>query len=149
MPTYAENRKARHDFEILDILEAGLVLAGHEVKSIRAGRVKLDGGYVLVRGGEAFLVGITIPPYQVANTPASYDPERPRKLLLNKKELAKLERETETARLTAVPIKLYNKNQKIKLTVAIARGKKKYDKRETIKARDTDRELKRTLKQHT
>lgn len=147
MTTFADNRKARHDFEILDTLEAGLVLHGHEVKSIRAGRVKLTGGYVLVRGGEAFLVGITIPPYQVANTPTSYDPERPRKLLLSHKELTRLERETETERLTAIPIKLYNKGQKIKLAVAIARGKKKHDKRETIKARDTKRELARTLKQ--
>lgn len=146
MTAYATNRKARFDFEILETLEAGLVLFGHEVKSIRAGKVKLDGGYVVIRGDEAFLVGITVPPYQPANTAKDYEQDRPRKLLLHKKELAKLESATETQGLTAVPLKLYNNGQKLKLEVAIVRGKKKHDKRETIKKRDTKRTIERILK---
>lgn len=146
MKTFIQNRKARFDFEILKTFEAGLVLFGYEVKSIRAGKGKLEGAYVLIRGGEAFLVGASITPFQVANTPKSYDPERPRKLLLSKKQLALFEQQTEKSRLTAVPIKLYNNGQKIKLEVALARGKKKQDKRESIKARDTKRDIERTLK---
>lgn len=146
MTTYIQNRKARFDFEILETLEAGLVLHGFEVKSIRNGRGKLDGAFIKVRGGEAFLVGASITPYQSTNTPKSYDPERVRKLLFSKKELAHLERQTETDRLTAIPLRLYNKNRHIKLEVAIARGKKKFDKRETLKERDTKRAILRTLK---
>lgn len=146
MTTYIQNRKARFDFEILETFEAGLVLTGYEVKSVRAGKGKLEGAYVLIRGGEAFLVGASITPYQVANTPKSYDPEQPRKLLLSKKQLTIIERQTEKARLTAIPIKLYNNGQKIKLEVALARGKKKQDKRESIKERDTKRDIERTLK---
>ena len=146
MTTYIKNRKVRFNFDILETLEAGLVLFGHEVKSIRHGKGKLDGAYVIVRGGEAFLVGSSIAPYQPINTPRKYDPERARKLLLSKKELAHLERETETNRLTAVPIRWYNHGRNIKLEVAIARGKKKHDKRESIKDRDSKRDIERTLK---
>ena len=146
MSAYIKNRKARFEFEIIETLEAGLVLHGYEVKAIRAGKGRLEGAYVIVRGGEAFLVGATITPFQPANTPKSYEPERPRKLLLSKKELTYLEQQTETARLTAVPIKLYNYGRKIKLELGIARGKKKADKRETIKERDTKRDIERTLK---
>lgn len=146
MTTYIQNRKARFDFEILETLEAGLVLYGFEAKSIRHGKGKLEGAYIIIRGGEAFLVGASISPYQVANTPKSYDPERPRKLLLSRKELAHLERQTENAGLTAVGLRLYNNARKIKLELAIARGKKKVDKRETLKARDTKRDIERTLK---
>jgi len=146
MTTYVKNRKAHFDFELIDKLEAGLVLFGHEVKSIRNGKAKLEGAYVVVRGGEAFLVGASIAPYQAANTPKDYDSERPRKLLLKRKELLELEQQTEKARLTAVPIRLYNSGRNIKLEVAIARGKKKHDKRETIKERDTKRDIARTLK---
>ena len=147
MTVYVQNKKASFDFEFLERLEAGVVLTGPEVKSIRTNRANLDGAYVVVRGGEAFLVGATISPYQVANTPPDYDPERPRKLLLSQKELAKLYRHSEQARLTIVPIKWYNKNGKIKLDIALARGKKKQDKRETIKARDIKRDIDRTLKE--
>jgi SsrA-binding protein len=146
MSTYIQNRKAHFDFEILETLEAGLVLEGFEVKSVRAGKGKLDGAFVKVRGKEAFLIGASISPFQVANTPKKYDPERARKLLLSKKELAHLERQTETAGLTAIPLKLYNVGRNIKLEVAIARGKKKFDKRETLKERDTKRDIARTLK---
>jgi len=146
MSTYIQNRKAHFNFEILDTLEAGLALLGHEVKSIRKGHGKLDGAHIIVRGGEAYLVNASITPYQVANTPKKYDPERPRKLLLSKKELLLLEKKTETERLTAVPLKLYNAGRYIKLSVAIARGKKKQDKRESLKERDSKREIERTLK---
>lgn len=146
MTNYIQNRKARFDFEILETLEAGLVLYGYEVKAIRSGKGRLEGAFVIIRGDEAFLVGATIAPFQPANTPKSYDPERPRKLLFSKKELAHLKRQTETERLTAIPLRLYNSRRNIKLEVAIARGKKKYDKRESIKARDTKRDIERTLK---
>jgi SsrA-binding protein len=146
MSTYIQNRKAHFDFEILETLEAGLVLEGFEVKSIRTGKGKLDGAFVKVRGGEAFLIGASISPFQVANTPKSFDPERARKLLLSKKELDHLERQTETAGLTAIALKLYNVGRNIKLELAIARGKKKFDKRETLKERDTKRDIERTLK---
>ena len=146
MAAYAENRKAHFDYELEETLEAGLVLMGHEVKSIRAGKVRLDGGYVVVRGEEAFLVNVTIPPYQVANTPKDYDPDRPRKLLLHKKELGKVDSASEREGLTIVPLRLYNNGRNVKLSIAIARGKKKYDKRETIKKRDTKRAIDRILK---
>lgn len=146
MANYITNKKARFDYEFLETFEAGLVLSGHEVKSIRAGKAKLDGAHVVVRGGEAFLVGATIAPYQPANTPDTYETDRTRKLLLVKKELAKLEREGEQAGLTIVPIRLYNSNRKVKLEIALARGKKKTDKRETIKKRDTKRAIDRIMK---
>ncbi|MCA9357352.1 SsrA-binding protein SmpB [Candidatus Nomurabacteria bacterium] len=146
MTTYIQNRKARFDFDILETFEAGLVLHGYEVKGIRAKKGKLEGAYVIVRGGEAYLVGAHITAFQPVNTPKSYDSERPRKLLLSKKEIARLENQTETAGLTAMAVRLYNNKQKIKLEVAVARGKKKHDKRESIKARDVKREINRTLK---
>ena len=147
MSTLAGNKRARFDFDILETFEAGLALLGTEVKSIRAGRAKLEGSYVVVRGGEAFLVGASIPAFQVVNTSRSYDPERSRKLLLSPKELTRIHRETEQTHLTAVPLSLYSKGSKIKLELALARGKKKADKRESIKSRDVKREIDRTLKQ--
>ena len=146
MTTFIQNRKARFNFEILENFEAGLVLLGTEVKSIRSGKGKLDGSFVIVRGGEAFLVGASITEFQPANTKKSYDKERPRKLLLSKKELAHIENQTEKAGLTAIALRLYNNGQKIKLEFALARGKKKHDKRETLKDRDSKREIQRTLK---
>ena len=141
-----QNKKARFDYEIIKEFEAGISLFGFEVKSLRSGRGNLAGAHVLVRGGEAFLVGSSIPPYQVANTPESYDLERPRTLLLHKKELEELARAEEQNGLTVIALSLYNKNRKIKLSLAIARGKKKQDKRETIKKRDTQRDIRRSLK---
>lgn len=142
----AENQKARFNYEILETYEAGLELLGFEVKSLKSGRGELAGARVLIRGGEAFLVGATIPPYQVGNTPEDYEPSRTRRLLLNKRQMAELAKAEETKGLTIVPLKVYNKGTKLKLSLAIARGKKKYDKRETIKKRDVERELGRTLK---
>ena len=146
MTTYVQNKKVRFDFELLKEFEAGAALFGHEVKAIRAGQASLAGSYVVIRGGEAFLVGASISPYQAPNTPKDYDPERPRKLLLNKKELVELERGSEQSRLTIVPIKWFNKSRHIKLLVALARGKKKTDKRQSLKERDTKRDFDRILK---
>ena len=146
MATLAKNKKATLNYIILDTFEAGLVLAGYEVKAIRAGKASLAGSYITINGTEANLVGATIAPYQPKNTPEDYDPERPRKLLITKKELEKLGRELNTAGLTLVPISLYNKKNKIKLEFALVRGKKKADKRESIKARDAKRSIERTLK---
>lgn len=144
--SYANNKRAHFDFDILETIEAGLVLLGTEVKSVRAGRAKLDGGYVVVRGGEAYLVGASVPAWQPANASKQYDPERPRKLLLKEKELLKVERDTDKQGLTAVALSLYNSGRNIKLSIGIAKGKKKADKRESIKARDVKREIERTLK---
>lgn len=146
MSTYANHKKARFDYEILDTYEAGIVLTGQEVKSVRNKQARLEGAFVLVRGGETFIVGLKIPPYQPKNTPASYDSEQTRKLLLSKKEIAEIDQKTNTEKLTAVPLKLYNAGRKIKLEIAVVRGKKKHDKRETLKERDTKRDIERTLK---
>ena len=146
MKEVLKNKKARFDYDILDTYEAGLVLAGYEVKSIQLGRAKLEGAHVLIRGGEAYLVGSSIAPYQPANMPKDYEPERVRKLLLSKKELKELETKSEQAGLTIVPIRLYNAGRKLKLEIGVGRGKKKADKRESLKARDTKRAIDRILK---
>lgn len=140
------NRRARFDYDILETFEAGLSLLGTEVKSLRNGQGKLDGAYVVIRGGEALLVGASIPPFQHKNVEASYDPERPRTLLLTQKELKELEQKSEKQGLTIVPLSLYNKGRLLKLEIAIARGKKKADKRQSIMKRETDRSIRRELK---
>jgi SsrA-binding protein len=146
MTTLVKNKKATFNFEILEKFEAGVELVGLEVKSVRAGRAKLEGAHVLVRGGEAYLVGASIQPYQPSNTPKDYDAERPRRLLLTKKELNTLIGLDAAKGLTLVPISLYNKGRYLKLEFASVRGKKLFDKRETIKERETDREMRRVFK---
>ncbi len=146
MAHYAENRKARFDYEILEKYEAGIELLGTEVKSVRGGQMSLEGAFVVVRGGEAFLINANIPPYQIKNAPKDYDPLHNRRLLLTKKEISELAGSEKNKSLTIVPISVYNKNRKIKVEIALVKGKKKFDKRETIKKRDTDREIRRTLK---
>jgi len=147
MATYAQNKKVLFNYEILDKFEAGISLLGIEVKSLKTKHGSLDGAHVIVRGGEVFLVGANIPPYQPANTTKDYDPERPRKLLLTKKEIFELSKVERKKGLTIVPISVYNKGNKLKLGFGIARGKKKHDKRETIKKRDTERDIRRELKE--
>lgn len=147
MSDLIRNKKIHFNFEILETFEAGLELFGHEVKSLRNKKASLEGAYVVVRGNEAFLVGATIQPYQPINTPKEYDPERSRKLLLHKKELNKLSLAESQKGLTIVPMSVYNKGRNLKLKIAIARGKKKHDKRETIKARDSKKKIERQLKQ--
>ena len=146
MASYAENRKAKFDYEILEKYEAGIELLGTEVKSIRSGKMSLEGAFVIVRGGEAFLINANIPPYQPKNTPKDYDPLRNRKLLLTKKEIDELVGSEKNKSLTIVPISVYTKGRKIKIEIALVKGKKKHDKRESIKKRETEREIRRTLK---
>ena len=141
-----ENRKATFDYSIVEEMEAGLELFGFEVKSLRAGRGSLRGARVVARGGEAYLVGASIPPWQEANAPKSYDPERTRRLLLNVKEIAHIASAEGEKGLTIVPLRVYNKGYKLKLSVAIARGKKKEDKRHSIREREEKRRMRRSLK---
>jgi SsrA-binding protein len=141
-----EHKKARLDYETLEEFEAGIELLGHEVKSLRARHGKLEGSHVIVRNGEAYIVGMSIPPYQPANTPENYDPARSRRLLLTKKELEELAVAESKKGLTIVPLSVYNKGSKLKMRLAIARGRKKYDKRDVLKKRDATREIERTLK---
>ncbi len=141
-----EHKKARLNYEILEEFEAGLELLGPEVKSLRQGDGKLEGAHIIIRGGEAYLVGAHIPPYQPKNAGVAYDPDRSRKLLFTKKELATLAGYEGQKGLTIVPLKVYNKGKVLKLLVGAARGRKNFDKRAVLKKRDTDREIRRTLK---
>lgn len=146
MADLATNKRARFDYEILETYEAGIALSGHEVKAVRTGKARLEGSFVVVRGGEAFLVGASISPYQPANTAKNYDPERARTLLLSKKDLAILLAQSEKKGLTIVPLSMYNKKRLIKIAVAVVRGKKEYDKRQKIREREDARAALRTLK---
>ncbi|MFA5838634.1 MAG: SsrA-binding protein SmpB [Candidatus Paceibacterota bacterium] len=139
------NRKASFNYEILDKFNAGIELFGHEVKSLKNHHGSLEGAYVSIDSGQIFLVGAHIPAYQPNNTPENYDPYRRRKLLLHKEEIKKLFESSEQKGLTIVPISIYNTGNKLKVEIAVSRGKKKYDKRETIKKRDNDRDIRRTL----
>jgi SsrA-binding protein len=141
-----ENARAGFDYVILEEIEAGLELHGFEVKSLRAGHGSLKGARVVARGGEAYLVGATVPPWQILNAPKSYDPERPRRLLLSQKEIAHVASAEGEKGLTIIPLKVYNKGRNLKLLIAIARGKKKEDKRQSIRAREEKRSINRTLK---
>ena len=141
-----ENKKVHLDYAILEEIEAGLELLGFEVKSLRAGQGSLKGARVVARGGEAYLVGASIPAWQIANAPKSYDPERTRRLLLTQKEIAHVASAEGEKGLTIVPLRVYNKGRRLKLAIAIARGKKKEDKRHTIRAREESRRIERTLK---
>lgn len=141
-----EHKKARFDYEILEEFEAGIELLGHEVKSLRAHHGKLEGAHAIVRGGEVYVTGMSIPPYQPKNTPKEYDPSRTRKLLLTKKEIGELAVFEGQKGLTIIPLSVYNKKSKLKVRLAVARGRKKYDKRAVLKERDTQRDIRRTLK---
>ncbi|MEK7115331.1 MAG: SsrA-binding protein SmpB [Patescibacteria group bacterium] len=141
-----ENKKAGLKYEILEKFEAGIELLGTEVKSLKTHHGSILGAHIIIRGGEAYLVGANIPPYQPANTAKEYDPTRNRKLLLTKKEISGLAGQESKRGLTIVPISMYNKGRKIKISLAVGRGKKKYDKRETLKRRSDMREMERTLK---
>jgi len=143
MTTFINNRKAHFNYHIEETIEAGIELFGYEVKSIKNGSGNIDSAFCIVRGGEAFIIGIHIPPYQTSNTDLGYNPDRNRKLLLSKKEIKKLSEKDDIKGLTLIPISLYNKGPYIKVSIAIARGKKVFDKRETIKKRDLDREIRR------
>ena len=141
----AENRKARHDYHLLERLEAGLVLTGTEVKSLREGRANLRQAYATVRDGEAWLVGAHISEYGQGNI-ANHDPDRDRKLLLHGREIASLIGKTQEKGLTLVPTRLYFKNGRAKVELALARGKERQDKRRDIAKREADRQIERALK---
>lgn len=145
MNIYAENRKAGFDYEIIEKYEAGLVLTGQEVKSIKGGHINLSGSYVVFRGLEPYLIGAKVPPYQPKNAPADYNPEQSRKLLLNKKEIDYLAGKVHERGFSLIPLKVYEKSGRIKLEFGLAKGKKKYDKKEKIKKRDTERQIQREL----
>ncbi len=140
------NKKIHFNFEILERFEAGIELLGAEVKSIRAERGSLEGSHVTVRGGEAYLVGATIQPYQTGNMPKGYDATRNRRLLLTKNEIAELSAQESKKGLTIVPVSVYNKGHKLKVEIAVVRGKKEHDKRETIKKREAARDVMREIK---
>ncbi|MEK7087342.1 MAG: SsrA-binding protein SmpB [Patescibacteria group bacterium] len=146
MSAFAENRKAYFDYEILEKFEAGLVLSGAEVKSIKGGRMNLTGSYVNFHNSEPYLIGASIAPYQPKNQPSDYNPSRSRKLLLNKKEIDYLIGKTKQKGLTLMPLKAYNKGRKIKIEIGLARGKKQYDKRSVISKREAARKIERELK---
>jgi len=143
--TIATNRKARHDYHVEDGMEAGIVLTGTEIKSIRAGRINLRDAFVKQEKGELWLFNAHIARYE-ASGPVSHEPTRPRKLLLHRKEINKLISNLQEKGLTLVPLKIYLKDRLAKVEIALAKGKKLYDKREAISRRDSDRELDRTIK---
>jgi len=148
MSNLIEHKKAHFDYEILETYEAGIQLFGTEVKSLRDRKGKLEGAHVTVRGGEAFLLNAEIPPYQAANAPGDYDSKRNRRLLLTKKELAELAVAEDKQGLTIIPLSMYNKGRVVKLKIGVARGKKKGDKRETLKKREALRDIARAVKDH-
>jgi SsrA-binding protein len=142
----AQNRKARHDYEILDTFEAGMVLAGSEVKSLRDGKVQLRDSYARVQDGELWLYGVHVAPYAFAGAFGSVDPDRPRKLLLHRREIDELEQRTAQDSLTIVPLAIYFKDGRAKVDVALARGRRQYDKRAAIAERDAEREVARAVR---
>jgi len=142
----SKNRKAFHEYHIIDRYEAGIELIGAEVKSIRDGKVSLQEAYAEVREGEAWIVSMRINPYPLA-THFEPDPTRTRRLLLHKKEIRRIKSQTEEKGLTIVPLKIYFKNKVCKLELGVARGKKLYDKRESIKKRDSDRKIMRAIRE--
>ena len=141
----ADNRRARHDYQLLDRFEAGIVLTGTEVKSLRDGRVQLGGAFADVREGEVWLVGASIDEYAQGNL-ANHQPDRDRKLLLHRREIASLIGKVKERGLTLVPTRLYFKNGRAKVELALARGKEGRDKRRDIAKRDADRQMERALK---
>ena len=139
----ALNKRVRFDYEILETLDAGVELLGHEVKSVKAGRCSLRGSFVHIRGGEAWLTNATIPPYAQAGHLDGYDPTRPRRLLLRRRELNRLIGKHEAKRLTVVPLAVVLRRGLVKIEIAVARGKRQYEKRAAIKRRDDERQMRR------
>ncbi|MDD5152804.1 MAG: SsrA-binding protein SmpB [Candidatus Pacebacteria bacterium] len=141
-----ENKKVYFNYEILERYEAGIELLGAEVKAVRAKMGSLEGAHVTVRGGEAYLIGATINPYQPGNASSAYEPTRHRRLLLTKEQIGELASQESKKGLTIVPITVYNKGRKLKVEVGVARKKKSGDKRETIKKRESERDILRDIK---
>lgn len=139
----AQNRRARHDFDILDTFEAGLVLVGSEVKSLREGKAQLRDSFARVQDGEVWLYGVHVPPYVFANGFGTVDPDRRRKLLLHRRQIEELTKRTQQDSLTLVPLSVYFKDGRAKVDLALARGRRTYDKRRALAARDADMEARR------
>jgi SsrA-binding protein len=146
MAILVDYKKAHFNYEILEKFEAGIRLRGFEVKSLKKGQGSLEGAHVIIRGGEAFVVNMFVPPYQENNTPTDYEPRGNRRLLLSKQEIAELAAKEGGKGLTIVPISVYSKGPLVKVSVAVVRGKKQFDKRETIKKRETDRTTRREFR---
>lgn len=138
----AKNKKAYFNYEILETFQAGLALQGFEVKAIKSGKINLSGSFVIIRGSQAYLLNADIPPYQPKNTPESYDSKRTRTLLLKKKEIARLTGLTQQKGLTLIPLRVYTNRNLVKLEFGLCRGKKQYEKRETIKKREVQKHIK-------
>ena len=141
----AQNKKVRHDYSIVDTIEAGIVLTGTEIKSVRAARIQLKDGYAQIKNGEAWLINVHIAPFEQGNI-WNQDPDRTRKLLLKKKQITKLQNDLKGTGMTLVPLKVYLKNGFAKVLLGIAKGKHDYDKRESIKRREQEHEIKRIIK---
>ncbi|PKO22481.1 MAG: SsrA-binding protein [Chloroflexi bacterium HGW-Chloroflexi-1] len=141
----ASNRKALHDYEVIDTFEAGIALTGTEIKSVRAARVNLRDGFVQVRQGDAWLLNVHISPYDFGNR-ENHEPRRERKLLLHRREIQKLQSKVSERGWTIVPLRMYLKDGRAKVEIALVRGKRLYDKRDAIAERDMDRELQRAVK---
>ena len=144
--TIAQNRRARHDYHLEDNVEAGMVLTGSEIKSLRAGAASINEAYAMIRGGEVWLVGATIEPYAQAGM-RNHDRLRDRKLLLHRREIDKLRARVEQKGYTLVPLRIYLKDGRAKMELALGRGKDVLDKRETVKARESKRDMERALKE--
>ena len=142
----AENRKARHDFELLDFYEAGIELKGTEIKSVRNGKVQLKDSYISIRNGQALVKGMHISPYEFGNR-FNHEEDRDRRLLLHKNEILKLDQQVRLKGMTLVPVSLYLTHGLCKLEIAVARGKNLQDKRETAKNRDAEREIRKAMKE--
>ena len=142
----AQNRKASHDYIILDTIEAGMELTGTEIKSVRKAKINLKDGYASIRNGEVFLQNVHISPFEQGNI-FNHDPLRTRKLLLHKKQIKYLIEETKTTGVTLVPLKVYHKNGVAKVLIGLAKGKKSYDKRDALKQKDMKREIDRAMKE--
>lgn len=143
--TLATNKKAHHEYFVTDTFEAGMVLTGTEIKSVRAGKIQIVDGYIQIKNGEAILLNVHIAPFLQGNR-FNVDPLRPRKLLLHRQEINKLIKETQANGLTIVPLKVYVKHGYAKILIGIAKGKHDYDKRHDLKKREQDREIARVLK---
>lgn len=145
MPVLAENKRAYHDYEILEKYEAGIQLTGFETKGARAGRMNISAAYAIIRGGEAWLLNSFVAPYQAGNAPAGYDPERTRKLLLKKEEIKELTGKLQQKGLTFLALKVYTKGRRnlIKVELGLARARKTRDKREYIRKKEAEREMRR------
>jgi len=146
--TVAVNRQARHEYDVLETYEAGLELTGSEIKSVRAGQVNLRGGYARIRDGQAWLVDVHIAPYAGAGRHFGHAPDRPRRLLLHRREIRRLQGKVETSGLTLVPLRLYIKGRWAKVELGLCRGRKLHDRREAIARREARREIEREWKEH-